>query len=108
MVKKNRSSTKGAKPLTEENLRKDFYKFQGKVEHLEKIRHELNTLNTKGFEKEVSVMRSRLKDTNAIPALESLLPADLENLSENSIRYSFGSFDASVFHKVNFVSYAST
>ncbi|WP_299374855.1 glycine cleavage system aminomethyltransferase GcvT [uncultured Kiloniella sp.] len=31
----------------------------------------------------------RLMGENAIPALESLLPADLENLSENSIRYSF-------------------
>ncbi|KKJ77758.1 glycine cleavage system protein T [Kiloniella litopenaei] len=31
----------------------------------------------------------RLMGDNAIPALESLLPADLENLAENSIRYSF-------------------
>lgn len=31
----------------------------------------------------------RLKGEDAIPALESLLPADLQNLKENAIRYSF-------------------
>ena len=69
MAKKNRIS----KTESEANLRKNFYSFQKKVGHLEEIRHELSSLEskglTKGFEKEVNLIRSRLKDTTAVPIL---------------------------------------
>lgn len=57
----------------EEKLRKDFYSFQSKVNTLEEIRNELKELDTRGFEKEVSIIKSRLKDTTAIPELEKLM-----------------------------------
>src|SRR3989344_2940169 len=66
-----------AKKESDEKLRKEFYSFQGKVNKLDEIKHELEVLDsrglTKGFEKEVSIIKSRLKDTTAIPELDKLM-----------------------------------
>ncbi len=61
----------------EEVLKKDFYSFQKKVNRLEELKHELQSLEsggvTKGFEREVKLIRSRLRDTTALPELEKLM-----------------------------------
>ena len=66
-----------AKKESDEKLRKEFYSFQSKVNKLEEIKHELEVLTsknlTKGLEKEVSIIKSRLKDTTAIPELDKLM-----------------------------------
>ena len=65
---------KKKKVRAEKKLRGDFYLFQRKIARLEELKRELQSLQakgmTKGFEKDVSLMRSRLKDTTAIPELE--------------------------------------
>ena len=62
------------KKKVEEKIKKDFYSFQKKINRLEEIKRELNSLqargDTKGFEKEVHILRSRLKDVHALPELE--------------------------------------
>ncbi|MEK6891120.1 MAG: hypothetical protein AABX03_03190 [Nanoarchaeota archaeon] len=62
------------KKKKEEKLKKDFYTFQKKINRLEEIRREVNSLQSqgyaKGFEKEVSILKSRLKDVEALPELE--------------------------------------
>lgn len=57
----------------EDKLRKDFYTFQSKVNKLEEIKNELKELDTRSFEKEVSIIKSRIKDTTAIPELDRLM-----------------------------------
>ena len=73
--KKSVSKTSSKKRINpEEKIRGDFYSFQRKIARLEELKRELQSLQskgmTKGFEKEISLMRSRLKDTTAIPELE--------------------------------------
>ena len=69
----------------EDKLRKKFYGFQKKIDRLEEFKHELLSLEgkglTKGFEKEVSIIRSRLKDVTALPQLEKRM-----NLLRKNIR----------------------
>ncbi|PIN91888.1 hypothetical protein COU56_04405 [Candidatus Pacearchaeota archaeon CG10_big_fil_rev_8_21_14_0_10_31_9] len=60
--------------ISEEKLRGNFYSFQKKTARLEELRRELQSLQskgvTRGFEKEVGLISSRLKDTTSIPELE--------------------------------------
>ncbi len=67
MVKKK--SNKG-----EEELKNQFYSFQKKINRLQELKRELSSLEsrglTKGFEKEVSIIKSRLKDTSSLPELD--------------------------------------
>ena len=71
-VKKSGSKKRSVSRVnSEEKLRSKFYSFQKKVNRLEELKHELNSLQasdySKGFEKEIVIIRSRLKDTTAIP-----------------------------------------
>jgi len=74
MVKKKTKKTSNRKKNDKQILQKDFYAFQEKVNRLEEFKHELNSLEsrdlTKGFEKEIGIIKSRLKDTSALPELE--------------------------------------
>ncbi len=74
MVKKKIKKTSNRKKNDKQILQKDFYAFQEKVNRLEEFKHELNSLEsrdlTKGFEKEIGIIKSRLKDTSALPELE--------------------------------------
>ncbi|MFA5019969.1 MAG: hypothetical protein WC533_02625 [Candidatus Pacearchaeota archaeon] len=82
MVKNKKSKHPGKKRYSEahnldkkeKRLRENFYRFQKKVEKLEEIRREIFSLEnrglTKGLEKEIAIIKSRLKDTTAIPELE--------------------------------------
>jgi len=75
VVKRKGSGDKvsGKRFSQEKKLRRDFYRFQMKVDKLNELRHELNTLDTKGFENETTVIRSMLKDTSAIPKIEKMI-----------------------------------
>ena len=72
------------KDSSKDKLRKNFYNFQKKIDRLEEFKHELNSLEnkglTKGFEKEVNILRSRLKDTTALPQLEKRMTALRKNI----------------------------
>lgn len=57
----------------EDKLKREFYSFQNKIDKLEEIKRELSALNTRGFEKEVNLIKSRLKDTSALPEIEKLM-----------------------------------
>ena len=56
-----------------EKIKKEFYAYQDKVIRLKQLEHELNTLDTKGFETNASAIRSKLKDPKAIPEIEHAL-----------------------------------
>jgi len=75
MVKKKIKKGSNRKKNDKQALQKDFYAFQEKVNRLEEFKHEISSLEsknlTKGFEKEVGIIKSRLKDTSALPELES-------------------------------------
>ena len=51
-------------------LNKEFEIFSKGIERLEELRSELDSLNTRGFERDAAVIRSKLKDVSAIPLLE--------------------------------------
>ena len=52
------------------NVKKEFVNFADKISKLESLRHELDTLNTRGFKTEVKLIRSKLRDVNAIPEIK--------------------------------------
>jgi len=54
-------------------LNKEFEIFSRGIERLEEIRSELDSLDARGFEREVSAIRSGLKNVSAIPLLERQL-----------------------------------
>ncbi|HLA22936.1 MAG TPA: hypothetical protein VJZ93_00150, partial [Candidatus Nanoarchaeia archaeon] len=62
--------------VKKENVEQEFTDFARKIARLESLKHELNSLDTKGFEPEAKIIRSKLKDTKAIPEIER----DIENL----------------------------
>lgn len=53
-----------------ERVKKEFDLFAQKIAKLEAIRHELDVLDTKGFEKEVKLIRTKLKDVSALPQIQ--------------------------------------
>src|SRR3989344_8206146 len=55
---------------TKEEVKREFEDFARKIAKLETFRHELNSLDTKGFESDAKYIHSRLKDVHAIPAIE--------------------------------------
>lgn len=67
-----------AKKSDKNEIKKEFDEFASKIAQLESIRHELDSLDTRGFETEVKLIRSSLKDVNAIPQLRR----ELNNLKE--------------------------
>lgn len=83
MAKTNASSNR-------ENVEEEFNKFAQKISKLESLRKELDALNTKGFEAEVKVIKSKLKNVNAIPNIEkdiaSLKRAIRERYSASKIK----------------------
>jgi hypothetical protein len=62
-----------SKPLkkvkTQITIKKEFDMFAQKVAKLESLKHELNALDSKGFESDVRVINAKLKDVNAIPQI---------------------------------------
>lgn len=84
MVNKKKSSKKKTKKA-KKVLEKDFYSFQDKIARLEAIRQELQKLDTRGFEKEVNVIKARLKDTRALPELERSMKLLREKILKKKI-----------------------
>tara|TARA_Y100000034_G_scaffold128946_1_gene184484 strand:- start:488 stop:2692 length:2205 start_codon:yes stop_codon:yes gene_type:complete len=70
------------KAATKGDVKKEFDKFANKISRLESLKHELNTLDTVGFESDVGKIRGKLKDINAIPDIESRL-AELKTKVEH-------------------------
>jgi hypothetical protein len=65
---------KKTKKRAEESIsRKDFEAFKFGIERLKELEKELNSLNTKGFAKEESEIRARLKNVSEIPEIERRL-----------------------------------
>lgn len=69
MVKKSKI-VKHSHIEEEVKLKKKFFVLQDKIIRLKQLRQELNSLDVKGFEKEASVIRSKLKDIEAISEIE--------------------------------------
>ena len=53
-----------------EDVKKEFTNFAKKIAEIESLKQELNALNAKGFETEAKLIKSKLKDINAIPEIK--------------------------------------
>jgi len=54
---------------TKAQIQKEFNEFAEKIARLESLKHELDALDTKGFETEVKLIRAKLKDIGEIPSI---------------------------------------
>ncbi|MBI5803539.1 hypothetical protein HY448_02535 [Candidatus Pacearchaeota archaeon] len=54
----------------EQDIKRDFADFAKKIAKLESFKHEISSLDTKGFENEVSVIKAKLNDVDSIPEVE--------------------------------------
>jgi hypothetical protein len=73
VIKKRRRSVKSKKIIIEKNpeqVRKDLELFATGVERLKELELELNSLDTRGFAKEVESIRDKLKNVSDIPIIE--------------------------------------
>ena len=79
IVKKMKYFAKGKKVVRPKNLskkadknelRRDFEIFAKGVQRLEELRIELDRLNISGYEAEVNVIRSKMKNVSYIPQIE--------------------------------------
>ena len=59
-------------------IQKEFNDFAEKIAKLESLKHELEILDTKGFETDVKLIRAKLKDVSAIPSIRR----DINSLRE--------------------------
>ena len=57
------------------SLRRDFETFSRGIERLEELKQELESLNTKGYGREVSAIKLKLKNVSEIPSIERDLKA---------------------------------
>ncbi len=67
------------------DIKKEFDLFAGKIARLESLRRELYSLNTKGFEKEVASLESKLHDVNAIPEITQQIAALREKIKKREM-----------------------
>src|SRR3989344_118082 len=70
---------------TKEKIKKEFDEFAQKVTRLESLKKRFDALNTNGFEKEARIIKSKLKDTKAIPQIEREINS-LENKITNKYK----------------------
>ena len=72
------------------NVKKEFTNFADKISKLESLRHELDALDTRGFKTEIKLIKSKLKDINAIPEIkrdiDSLRLKIRRNLSKGVVK----------------------
>lgn len=61
---------------TKAEIQREFNAFAEKIARLESLKHELDALDTKGFETEAKVIRAKLKDVGSIPSISN----DIEEL----------------------------
>ena len=54
---------------TKAQIQKEFNEFAEKIAKLESLKHELDALDTKGFESEARLIRAKLKDIGEIPSI---------------------------------------
>jgi len=77
-----------AKKSDKNEIKKEFDDFASKIAQLESIRHELDSLDTRGFETEVKLIRASLKDVNAIPQLRRELNSLREKIKHHHAKKS--------------------
>lgn len=65
-VKKKRVSKKTSAELRKKKIKKEFDEFANKVAKLEAMRHEVNSLDTTGFQPRVKIIKAKLKNINQI------------------------------------------
>jgi hypothetical protein len=88
---KKKSASKIVKVKSSENIKKEFDEFAQKIAVLETMRHELDALDTRGFEQEAKLIRARLKDVTAIPQLRRELNDLKERIRHRTSRSVFRS-----------------
>ena len=54
---------------TKAQIQKEFNEFAEKIAKLESLKHELDALNTGGFETDVRIIQAKLKDVNEIQSI---------------------------------------
>lgn len=59
--------------MADKNLKKEFSDFAEKISRLQSLKHEFEAIDSKGFEREAKIIRSKLKDVHAIPQLERMI-----------------------------------
>jgi len=64
MAKKDRASVK-----------KEFGAFAKKVDRIEALRNEIDMIYAPGFEKEIQLIRARMRDVSALPEIEKEIKA---------------------------------
>lgn len=83
MKSKKRTSVKAFKKISnsikKKNIKNEFDNFANSVAKLETMRHELNSLDAKGFQPRVKIIKAKLKDINQIPKIRRELN-ELEGL----------------------------
>ncbi len=65
-----------------ESIKKDFADFADKIARLESLKHELASLDTKGFESEANVIKAKLNNVDSISTAEKEI-MDLEEKIKN-------------------------
>lgn len=68
--------------VTRTQVEREFDDLTKKIAQLETFRHELASLNTRGFETEARLIRSKLHDVTAIPAIAQELAALRKKIKE--------------------------
>jgi len=84
VVKKRTSTRKRSSGSKKNRLKKDFYDFAKKIEYLELLHRELESLDTTGFATDVKLIKSKLKNVDAIPEIEEDLKALKKKIGERN------------------------
>jgi len=73
------------KKTTKNHVKKEFDEFADKVAKLESLKHELEALDTQGFNSEVKFIKAKMIDVNSLPEVSN----DIEELKDKIVFRSF-------------------
>jgi len=89
MKRKNLSKKKGKKvessvrsPESKADVKREFNEFAKKISKLESLKHELDSLDTTGFDQQANFIRAHLKDVNLVSQVER----EIEDLKQKIIK----------------------
>jgi len=71
---------------SKKGVKKEFGKLAGKIEDLKEIEEKLDSLDTRGFSKEDTYIRSRLKDVKALPVLKKRIKILEQSILERNLK----------------------
>src|SRR3989338_6526859 len=74
------------KPMNkeEDNIEQEFQRYSDKIAELKGLRKQLDAIDTSGFEKEVSVIKSQMHDLNAIPAIRGEIAELMDKIKKRA------------------------